>query len=130
MKVAQGVMAALLLLAFTPVAALAQGDRCPTGYSNDQCDQWRLERADKALSDAIENMITERSKLTTRSDRAEAIKQTAMDAHRAWLVFRDAECKAYVAASVVSARTDRAKNASCLLRLTEQRTAEVKKPIY
>jgi uncharacterized protein YecT (DUF1311 family) len=127
MKLAQGVVA-LLLLAFSPIAATAQGESCPKGSSNDACDRWRIERADQALSEALESRIAQRSKLTTRPDVAEAVKRTAMEAQRAWLVFRDAACRAYVAESFISAMTERAKNASCVVRLTEQRTAEMKRP--
>jgi uncharacterized protein YecT (DUF1311 family) len=128
MKLAEGVVAGLLLLTFSPIAATAQTDSCPKGTSNDDCDRWRIERADQALSEALESRIAERSKLTTNPLVAEAVKQTAMEAHRAWLVFRDAACRAYVAESFISAMTERAKNASCVVRLTERRIAELKRP--
>jgi uncharacterized protein YecT (DUF1311 family) len=127
-RYALGVVCFLMGLFFTPLAASAQGDRCPAGYSNDDCDEWRVDGAEKVLSQAIESRVARGTSLTTRPHLIEAIKQTSMDAHRAWLAFREAECKAFVAASIASARTDRGKKMSCLLHLTEQRIAEVNKP--
>jgi uncharacterized protein YecT (DUF1311 family) len=121
------IVVGLLALTVLPASVLAQDDECPKGYSNDDCDQWGFERADKILTEAIASKIAERSKMTTNADLVEEIKSTALAAHRAWLAFRDAECKSYVAASFISARTERGRNASCLLSMTEQRVAQVKR---
>ena len=120
-------MIALAGLAFCPTAVLAQEERCPKGYSNDQCDQWYFQRADKLLTDTVAATIAERSQLTTNVELIKAIKQTSSEAHRKWVAFRDAECKAAVAASVMSARTQKGRYAACLLVQTERRTAELKK---
>jgi uncharacterized protein YecT (DUF1311 family) len=127
-RYALGTISLLTGVLLTSLAASAPGDRCPAGYSNDDCDQWSVEQAEKALSEAIEKRVARGISLTTRPAVIEAIKQTSMDAHRAWLAFREAECKAFVAANVASARTDRGKTMSCLLYITEQRIAEVNKP--
>ncbi|MDB5598064.1 MAG: hypothetical protein JWN71_108 [Xanthobacteraceae bacterium] len=128
MRIVQGVMVALLVLTVCPVAASAQDDKCPKGLSNDECDQWHFERMDRLLSEAVASRIDASSKMTTRQDIIAAIKQTGQEAHRAWVAFREAECTAYVAANVMSARTERGKKASCLLSMTQRRIAEVKKP--
>ena len=121
-------MISSLVVLLASLAVSAQGDRCPAGYSNDDCDQWRVEQAEKVLSGAIEKRVARGTSLITRPAVIEAIKRTSMDAHRAWLAFREAECKAFVAANVASARTDRGKTMSCLLQITEQRIAEVNRP--
>jgi uncharacterized protein YecT (DUF1311 family) len=125
----RNVSIAVTLFALTvwPIAALAQDDKCPKGFSNDDCDGWHFEGADKVLTDVMDSKIVEQSKLTTRADVVEAIKRTSLEAHRAWVAFREAECRAYVAASVMSARTEKGRMASCLLLMTERRIAEVKK---
>jgi uncharacterized protein YecT (DUF1311 family) len=128
MRMVEGAIAALLALTLCPIAASAQEERCPKGLSNDECDNWYFERADKVLTEPTANKIAEDSKMTTRPDLIEAIKQTGQEAHRAWVAFREAECKAYVAANVMSARTEMGKKMSCLLSLTQRRIAEVKKP--
>jgi uncharacterized protein YecT (DUF1311 family) len=125
MKVLHILVCALLGLTCSTIAAWAQEAKCPQGYSNDDCDRWYVERADKALSELVEKKIAERSRLSTRPDFPEAVKRTVTEAHRAWLSFREAECKAYVTASVMSARTERARYSSCLLRMTERRIAEL-----
>ena len=114
-------------LALLPDAAHAQDGQCPKGYSNDDCDQWYFERADKTLTATVADRIKRRSEMTTRPESQKAIRTTIEEAHRAWLVFRDAECKAYVAEGVMSARTETARNASCRLAMTEQRIEELKK---
>jgi uncharacterized protein YecT (DUF1311 family) len=128
MRIVEGAVVVLLALTLCPVTALAQDEKCPKGYSNDDCDNWYFERADKMLTDVVTSKIDANSKMTTRPDIIEAIKQTGQEAHRAWVAFREAECKAYVAANVMSARTEKGKKMSCLLSLTERRIAEVKKP--
>ena len=128
MKVLQSVTAAVFVLVFCPVAASAQGDKCPRGYSNDDCDKWHFERADIVLTEAIDRKIAQSSSMTTSPDIRDEIKRTALEAHRAWVAYREAECKAYAVANVTSARTQQGKYASCLLRLTEQRVAELNKP--
>ena len=77
-----------------PVGALAQDERCPKGLSNDECAQWEFERADKVLTDVIADRIDAATRMTTRLDVIEAIKQTGQEAHRAWIAYREAECKA------------------------------------
>jgi uncharacterized protein YecT (DUF1311 family) len=128
MRIVEGAIVALLALTACPVAALAQDERCPKGLSNDDCDNWYFERADNALTELVASKIDQNSKMTTRPDIIEAIKQTGQEAHRAWVAFREAECKAYVAANIMSARTEKGKKAACLLSLTQRRIAEVKKP--
>ncbi len=120
---------AVVLHALTvwPVGALAQDERCPKGLSNNECAQWEFERADKVLTEAIANKIDAATRMTTRLNIIEAIRQTGQEAHRAWIAYREAECKAHVTANVISAVPQESQKFSCLLSMTQRRIAEVKR---
>jgi uncharacterized protein YecT (DUF1311 family) len=118
---------ALVLGAAAP-AARAQDLPCPTGIgSNDACDQWQFEQADKALMRAIESKQAELERRSTRPDRIEQAKSYLMEAQREWVRFRDAECRARAAANMISARTQAGLTSACLFSLTRQRIDEIKK---
>jgi uncharacterized protein YecT (DUF1311 family) len=127
MRIIECTVVALLALIAYPVAAPAQDDKCPRGGSNDDCAQWYFERVDQALTAIVADRIKRRSEMTTLPESREAIRTTIEEAHRAWLVFRDAECKAYVAEGVMSARPEAGRSTSCRLSMTERRIEELKK---
>ena len=118
---------ALVLGAAAP-AARAQDLPCPPGIgSNDACDQWQFEQADKALMRAIESKQTEIERRSTRQDSIEQAKSHLTEAQREWVRFRDAECRARAAANMISARTREGLSSACLFSLTRQRIDEIKK---
>jgi uncharacterized protein YecT (DUF1311 family) len=120
------VAAALVLILGTLVAtARAQDLRCPRA-SNDACDQWRFEEADKELMLVIESKQSELDKRSTRQDRNEQVKSYILEAQREWVRFRDAECRARVAANIISARTRAGLTSECLFSLTQRRIEEFK----
>jgi uncharacterized protein YecT (DUF1311 family) len=109
-------------------AARAQDLPCPPGIgSNDACDQWQFEQADKALMRAIESKQTEIERRSTRQDSIEQAKSYLTEAQREWVRFRDAECRARAAANMISARTREGLTSACLSSLTRQRIDEIKK---
>jgi uncharacterized protein YecT (DUF1311 family) len=120
-------MLALVLEAAAPEAR-AQDLPCPPGIgSNDACDQWQFEQADKALLRAIESKQTELERRSSRPDSIEQAKSYLVEAQREWVRFRDAECRARVAADMISARTRTGLTSACLFALTRQRIEEIKK---
>jgi uncharacterized protein YecT (DUF1311 family) len=120
------VMLALVLGAAAPEAR-AQDLPCPPGIgSNDACDRWQFEQADKALMLAIESKQAELERRSSRPDHIEQAKSYLLEAQREWVRFRDAECRARVAADMISARTLQALTSACLLSLTRQRIEEIK----
>jgi uncharacterized protein YecT (DUF1311 family) len=124
------IVAAMLAFALGAVApaARAQDLPCPPGIgSNDACDQWQFEQADKALMRAIESKQAELERRSTRPDRNEQAKSSLMEAQREWVRFRDAECRARAAANMISARTRVGLTSACLFSLTRQRIEEIKK---
>jgi uncharacterized protein YecT (DUF1311 family) len=120
-------MLAVVLGAAAPTAR-AQDLPCPPEIgSNDACDQWQFEQADKALTHAIEIKQTELERRSSRPDRNEQAKSYLLEAQREWARFRDAECRARAAANMISARTRAGLTSACLLSLTRQRIEEIKK---
>jgi uncharacterized protein YecT (DUF1311 family) len=119
-------MLAIIPGALVPTAR-AQDLLCPRGISNDACDQWQLEAADKALTLAIESKQSEFERRSTRQDRKEQAKSYLLEAQREWVRFRDAECRAKAAANMISARTREGLTSECLSSLTRQRIEEIKK---
>jgi uncharacterized protein YecT (DUF1311 family) len=115
----------LVLGALVPTAR-AQDLPCPSGMSNDGCDQWGFEEADKELTLAIESKQSELDRRSTRQDRNEQVKSYMLEAQREWVRFRDAECRGRVAANIISARTRKGLMSECLLLLTRQRIEEIK----
>jgi uncharacterized protein YecT (DUF1311 family) len=116
----------LMLTLGQPLTAFAQDDRCPTGISNDACDQWRFERADKALSELVLGEISNLGKRSTNRLWQEEAKTLLLEAQSAWQAFRTAECKARSTVDVISARTRAGKLSACLIALTQQRIAQFK----
>ncbi len=124
--IASCAVAFLVLMLGHPLTVFAQDDRCPTGISNDACDQWRFERADKTLSELVLSEISNLGKRSTnRLWQAEA-KKLLLEAQSAWQAFRTAECRARSTINVISARTRAGKFSACLLALTQQRIAQIK----
>lgn len=120
-------MLALVLGAAAP-RAQAQDLPCPPGIgSNDACDQWRFEQADQALLRAIESKQAELERRSKWPDRNERAKSYLLEAQREWVRFRDAECRAWAAANMISARTPQGLISACLFSLTRQRIEEIKK---
>ena len=124
--IASCAVAFLMLMLSHPLTAFAQDDRCPTGFSNDACDQWRFERADKMLSELVVSEISDLGKWSTDRLWQEEAKKLLLEAHSAWQAFRAAECKARSTINVISARTRAGKLSACLLALTQQRIAQIK----
>lgn len=115
----------MLMLGHT-ITASAQDDRCPTGISNDACDRWRFERADKTLSELVLSEISNLGKRSTNRLWQEEAKKLLLEAQSAWQAFRTAECKARSTVDVISARTREGKLSACLIALTQQRIAQFK----
>ena len=124
--IASCAVAFLMLMLGQPHMAFAQDDRCPTGISNDACDQWRFERADKTLSELVLGEISGLAKRSTDRLWLEQAEQLLLEAQSAWQAFRAAECKARSTINVISARTRAGKISACLLALTQQRIAQIK----
>jgi uncharacterized protein YecT (DUF1311 family) len=116
----------VMLMLGHPLTAFARDDRCPTGISNDACDQWQFERADKTLSELILSEISGLGKRSTNRLWQEEAKKLLLEAQSAWQAFRAAECKARSTINVISARTRAGIISACLLVLTQQRIAQIK----
>ena len=119
-------VAAGLVLGLLMSTADGQEAQCAGGMSNDKCDQWQFEQANKDLELFVASKVSEFDSRTTRKDLIEQIKAFITDAQRSWLIFRDLECKAVAAAQVQSARTRKGLTYSCLLELTQKRIKEIK----
>ena len=115
-----------LLLAALPATAPAQGLQCPPGSSNDACDQWQFEQADRALKALVEDKLLQLDRRSAIQARTAQAKSLLEEAQRQWERFRDAECEARAAANMISARTRQGLTAACLLALTRKRIEDIK----
>ena len=115
----------LLVVLAQPLTASGQAPRCAPGVSNDACDQWQFEQADKQLGEVVNNKLSELARRSAIERSNEVARASLVEAQRVWQLFRDAECKAKVAANMVSARTRQGLTSACLLSLTQQRITDV-----
>ena len=115
----------LLVVLAQPLTASGQAPRCAPGMSNDACDQWQFEQADKQLGEVVNNKLSELARRSAIERSNEVARASLVEAQRVWQLFRDAECKAKVAANMVSARTRQGLTSACLLSLTQQRITDV-----
>ena len=116
------------LLVLSATAAWAQADSCPGATNNDQCDRIRFENADRELARAVEARLADIARRSTYTDRVEHAKALFAAAQRAWVQFRDAECDAEAAKSLVSARTVEGLTAQCLYSMTKKRMEDLHHP--
>jgi uncharacterized protein YecT (DUF1311 family) len=122
------IIAAGLALVVAPGStAWAQDAQCPRGSSNDACDQWAFEQADKELALLVERKLSELDRRSTLQERTERAKSSLQEAQREWVRFRDAECRGRAAANMISARTPQGLTSACLSALTRRRIEEIRK---
>jgi uncharacterized protein YecT (DUF1311 family) len=125
LRLLAALMFALLLPGVAQSVAAAQ-DRCPL-KSNDQCDQWSFEQADKELAGVAAATAAQIEHFAHADTRAEA-KDKFAEAQRTWAALRDLECQAESAFLWLrSARTREGNTASCKYRLTVARIAQLKR---
>jgi uncharacterized protein YecT (DUF1311 family) len=124
-----GIVAAMLvLLPAAPVpTARTQILPCPQMGSNDACDQWQLEQADKKLASIVELAVAKIDSFAHPDTRQEA-KERFDQAQRLWVQTREADCQAESAfVWLRSARTRQGYTAACMRDLTAGRVVELKK---
>jgi uncharacterized protein YecT (DUF1311 family) len=125
-----GIVAVLLALILgVPVpGASAQVQPCPRGTpSNDACDQWHFEQADKELASVVELALAKIDSFAHPDTRQEA-KERLHQAQRLWEQTREADCQAESAFMWLrSARTREGYTAACMHGLTVRRIAELRK---
>jgi uncharacterized protein YecT (DUF1311 family) len=118
----------MLMLGCVGSAACAQSLSCPAGLnSNDACDQWQFEQADKELASIVELALAEVDRFAHSDTRQEA-KERLNQAQQLWSQTRQLDCQAESALMWLrSARTRRGYTASCMHDLTVRRISELKK---
>ncbi len=97
------------------------------GYELENCLLGELAKADKALNGAYQKMLSFiAGDPDTPADQKPAWKQNLVAAQRAWLAFRDANCKfELIGAEWHNGSGTTAAQQQCVLTLTQQRTAEL-----
>ncbi len=120
-------MFVLILGALVPTAR-AQILPCPRGMSsNDACDQWQFEQADKELAAIVELALTAIDSFAHPNTLQEA-KERLTQGHRLWGQRREVDCQAESAfVWLRSARTREGYTSVCMRDLTVRRIAELKK---
>jgi len=99
---------------------------CPPGVSGRACSDWLLQRAEEELAAAVERKQGDIDRRSTLIERTAAAKAYVIDAHREWLRFREAECRAQAAfETLISAMTPEAWTTSCRHRMTRRRIEEL-----
>ena len=125
-----GILAAMLalILGVLAPAARAQPLPCPREISsNDACDVWEFEQADKELTSIIELARTKIDSFAHPDTREEA-KERLNQAHQLWRQTREVDCQAESALMWLrSARTRQGYTASCMYELTVRRGDELKR---
>lgn len=117
----------VLILAASVPTARAQILTCPPMGSNDACDQWQFEQADKALTSIVELTLAKIDSFAHPDTRQEA-KERFKQAQRLWKQMREADCQAVSAFLWLrSARTRQGYTAACMRDLTAQRIVELKR---
>jgi uncharacterized protein YecT (DUF1311 family) len=106
---------------------IAGAQTCPTGMSNDQCDRWRFERAERELASVVATALARIEEFAVPDTRQEA-KAELEQAQQAWVRTRNADCQSESAFQWHrSARTREGNTAACLTRLTTGRIEELKR---
>jgi uncharacterized protein YecT (DUF1311 family) len=116
--------AACILCGRASASYAVQSD-CPL-HSNDACDQWRFEQADKELTAIMESALAKIAQFASAETQQEATARLT-EAHRQWLGLRENDCRAKAAFLYLrSARTAEGLTAACLAELTQRRVRELK----
>lgn len=96
------------------------------GYALEDCLGKEVAEADKALNAAYRKVLAAIDKDATPSDPKAAWRDNLIAAQRAWIVFRDADCKFdLVGAEWNFGSGTNAARQECLLALPQSRTAEL-----
>jgi uncharacterized protein YecT (DUF1311 family) len=94
--------------------------------SNDACDQWQFEQADKELASVVALALAKIDSFAHPNTRQEA-KQSLNQAQQLWRQTREVDCQAESAfVWLRSARTRQGYTAACMHQLTVRRIAELK----
>lgn len=84
------------------------------------------ERADAALTQAIEAKLADIGRRSTYADRVAEARSRFLAAQAEWQRFRESECAAHAAVAIlISARTPEGLTAACLYELTERRIKDI-----
>jgi uncharacterized protein YecT (DUF1311 family) len=111
------------------LASLAAAEEPPC-KSNDDCDQLAFEQAEKELAQLMPQVMAFIDRFAAEETRETAKSQLA-EAQRHWILFRNAACKAEAATFFVrSARTTRGYTASCLHKMTIERSEDLKRRFH
>jgi uncharacterized protein YecT (DUF1311 family) len=114
------------LAASGSLGAANAGEQCPAGIVGRACPHWLLERAEEEIAAAVERKRAEVDRRSTLVDRTTAAKTNLLAAHREWLRFREAECRAEASLETLrSAMTPEAWTVACLHRMTRRRIEEL-----
>jgi uncharacterized protein YecT (DUF1311 family) len=107
-------------------AGRAEELTCPF-KSNDDCDRWEFEQADKRLTSALASAFAKIEAFAHPDTRKEA-KDSLEQAHSLWKQLREKDCQAESALMWLrSARTRKGYTAACLNDSVIKRIAEIKK---
>jgi uncharacterized protein YecT (DUF1311 family) len=118
-----GLVASVLFAGTLGVAAQSS---CPL-KSNDACDQWAFEQADKELAAVIAAARIEIDRFAHPDTRQEA-GDALFAAHSLWVEMRAADCRADSALMWLrSARTREGYTAACMHAVTLRRIGEIKR---
>lgn len=90
------------------------------------CGQQQLDKADRSLNQAYQTLIKKFSEKDTPDSRNSVIKQYLVTAQRAWISFRENDCKAIYTYNEGGTIRNIA-YLGCMTEHTEQRTKELKK---
>jgi uncharacterized protein YecT (DUF1311 family) len=114
----------LVALLCGPERAAAQV-RCPHA-DRDACDQWHFEQIDQDLTQVIVAAVEKIERFAHPDARQEA-KDALAESHRAFVVSREADCRAEAAFMWLrTARSRESYTAACMFFLTEGRIARLK----
>ncbi|MDF2621607.1 MAG: hypothetical protein K0S00_4266 [Xanthobacteraceae bacterium] len=96
------------------------------GYAMEDCLGKEVAEADEALNAAYQKMLATIDKDASPSDPKGAWRDNLVAAQRAWIAFRDANCKFdLIGAEWRFGSGTNAARQECLLALTQSRTAEL-----
>ena len=99
--------------------------RCPHSTS-DACDQWHFAEIDKQLAQVVAEAVEKVEKFAHPDARQEG-RDALAESHRAFVVSREADCRAEAAFMYLrTARSRESYTASCMYYLTELRIARIR----
>lgn len=119
---------ALVCLLTLPILAHAE-DPCVTQRNTvemNDCGQQQLDKANRSLNQSYQTLIKKFSEKDTPDRRNSAIKQYLITAQRAWITFRENDCKAIYTYNEGGTIRDVA-YLECMTQHTDQRAKELTK---